>query len=903
MLLEHRQFVARVARRLLAADEVDDAVQETMVAALENPPPAHVPLRAWLARVARNVSIDRLRRAVRRRRHERAAARAGTAPSTGALAERVAWQQRIVAAVLALDAPHRTVVLLRYYEDLPPRRIASRLGIPVNTVRSRLRRAHALLRGKLDREHGGRAAWSTAFLPLLARPAAPVLTMKAMLVVLAALLGSVGLLARFVWTPSAAPAARVPLAAADAPGRAPPTAARPGAAFATGTLVGALPAECEAAGGVRAAVRGDSAEMRLRPGPFQFAYEGPATLELSGLGVRTTTFELPAGGKDLGRVPIERAVSYGGRVLDQKGQPLPGVTVYWGTRDGRNRGGINGRTLAETVAGDEDGAYRLEVPPEIRLSRDRDGYLQDHFLYVRRGRSWGGPYWAHPSGFQLGHDLRVQLEAPPTLRFVHRDAPADVRVALSPLPTAEAIQRHPLAPPEATDADGRVRLEWPPWLEAALVHIEQPGEEAVLAVLPLGDVAANDPYEIDLAQTATVRLPIVERDGKTPAAGVDVFVSATWVPEGWPPADVRLPGRTDEAGEIGWRFVADEPGQGTLQVHQIVLDDTRGGRLARTSLGFEPGECTTVDGGLLPPARLNGPAGQSILLAVTPADAEPEAMWMRGLGTGGEVIVEGHVPFTAARRNQGLWFGSLPVDELPEDIAEADVFASFGPRLVSVRVACPTLKEALAGKRALSLSVPEPRRGRIRAVDAEGRPVRTAEVRASMARVSGVVVSLLSQSVTDTDGRAVFGFDPSLGPWFVTVYDPRTRTGGAIPEWRPSDREQTVTLEPPRVLRFRVLLDDGTPVVWARGHVMPQGWPPLPTAGINREGECWIHWIVPALYTLRIRATDPTGTEQYRATVRATEVGPDRPVTLKRYDPSRDQGRDPSPSVGSTARR
>jgi protocatechuate 3,4-dioxygenase beta subunit len=63
--------------------------------------------------------------------------------------------------------------LLRWFEGLAPAEIAARLGIPVATVHSRQQRALALLRGRLDRAHGGdRSAWSAVVMPL----AGPVLT-------------------------------------------------------------------------------------------------------------------------------------------------------------------------------------------------------------------------------------------------------------------------------------------------------------------------------------------------------------------------------------------------------------------------------------------------------------------------------------------------------------------------------------------------------------------------------------------------------------------------------------------------------------------------------------------------------------------------------------------------------
>src|SRR5262249_55671586 len=44
----------------------------------------------------------------------------------------------------------REVVLLRYFEDLPPRAIARRLGLPVETVKTRQKRALAQLRARLQ---------------------------------------------------------------------------------------------------------------------------------------------------------------------------------------------------------------------------------------------------------------------------------------------------------------------------------------------------------------------------------------------------------------------------------------------------------------------------------------------------------------------------------------------------------------------------------------------------------------------------------------------------------------------------------------------------------------------------------------------------------------------------------
>jgi len=74
-------------------------------------------------------------------------------------------QRDVVAKILALDEPYRSVVVLRYYHELSSEEIAQRLGSKAATVRTQLARAHELLRAKLDKQYGSRAAWAGLLLP------------------------------------------------------------------------------------------------------------------------------------------------------------------------------------------------------------------------------------------------------------------------------------------------------------------------------------------------------------------------------------------------------------------------------------------------------------------------------------------------------------------------------------------------------------------------------------------------------------------------------------------------------------------------------------------------------------------------------------------------------------------
>ncbi len=171
-LLAHRDFVRALVLRLVGEPHAaDDVVQETWLAALQNAPARPRSLRAWLARVARNLALRHARREVRLRQRARKAPQPDAPRDPAGALERVHAEHAVVAALLELDEPYRTTLLLRYYDDLAPREVAARLGVPAATVRTRLKRGLDTLRARLDQQHGGpdggRRAWALPLIPLL----------------------------------------------------------------------------------------------------------------------------------------------------------------------------------------------------------------------------------------------------------------------------------------------------------------------------------------------------------------------------------------------------------------------------------------------------------------------------------------------------------------------------------------------------------------------------------------------------------------------------------------------------------------------------------------------------------------------------------------------------------------
>lgn len=166
-LLQHGEFVRRLARSLVVDEhEAEELVQETWVVALLKSPGRVEGLRPWLARVLRRLAFTRLRADLRRVAREECMRPAEAAPAAAREAEILELQQRVVASVLELPRPQKDVILLRHFRGLSLNEIAREVGAPLETVRSRLKRAHELLRASLDRDFGEHSLWCGALLAL-----------------------------------------------------------------------------------------------------------------------------------------------------------------------------------------------------------------------------------------------------------------------------------------------------------------------------------------------------------------------------------------------------------------------------------------------------------------------------------------------------------------------------------------------------------------------------------------------------------------------------------------------------------------------------------------------------------------------------------------------------------------
>ena len=168
ILLAHTSWMRSLARRLLSDHaEADDIVQETFLAFLMRPPRSVDALGGWLGRVIRNLVLERRQAKERRERREHRAARLETISVTpGQMLEQAEMHRLLMEEVLRMDEPYRSTVLLRFFGEQSSAEIARRQGVPLDTVKTRLRRAMEQLRGRLDHAYGGRETWTLGLLPL-----------------------------------------------------------------------------------------------------------------------------------------------------------------------------------------------------------------------------------------------------------------------------------------------------------------------------------------------------------------------------------------------------------------------------------------------------------------------------------------------------------------------------------------------------------------------------------------------------------------------------------------------------------------------------------------------------------------------------------------------------------------
>ena len=623
-LLAHAEFVRSLARDLVRdVHRGDDLAQETYLQALRRPPAHGASLRGWLASLVTSLFHNQARAERRRQQREAAAAPPPPGDTAAEVAVKEQVRQRLLAAVMRLDEPFRTAVLLRYYEDLTPGQIARRLAIPAATVRTRVARGLERLRVQLDREHGGdRQAWA---LPLCAwrgvpfdpTPVAVVLAMKkASIAAVAVLIVAVAVvLCWFAW-PGLLEADRVATDVAAGPARL--SAAQPGDAPATvqvdapaagdrtlvtagasrsgagedepmgDLLITVTWADDSPAAGVnvhvapvypglvpRAKLVTDAtghAHARVAVGKTQVASDRGGQ---EGLYVRAVEVDVLAGERSEVTLKLPAGVDVAGVVRDARGAPVAGARIWLTCMT------LPWCAMAQVAASDEHGAFTVRaVPKEQSLGATATGKARSDLVDLETCDLKQSP-------------VRIELvlgESGGTLvgRVVDEQGNGVVGAVVAVGQNKDLID---------TDVTGRYVEKWAP----AQATSDDAGSYALEALAPgthpvevwssafafwHGEVtiAAADTARLDitLPRPVTVHGVVTGEDG-APLAGVDVGVFPVAVPETF-----LMIGQYDYESTFGFPFaIADAQGRyrvrrvapGELHLYASMRPGPRGGSM------------------------------------------------------------------------------------------------------------------------------------------------------------------------------------------------------------------------------------------------------------------------------------------------------------------------------------
>lgn len=155
LLARHADRVVAICRRVLTdPDDALDASQEALIAVARGIArfDGRARFTTWLYRVATNAALDEARRRGRRprTRGEVPEQPAGGPPLDTAVADRL----DVDAALSSIPPEFRAAVALRDLAGLDYAEIASVLGVPPGTVRSRIARGRAALADRLGNRSG-----------------------------------------------------------------------------------------------------------------------------------------------------------------------------------------------------------------------------------------------------------------------------------------------------------------------------------------------------------------------------------------------------------------------------------------------------------------------------------------------------------------------------------------------------------------------------------------------------------------------------------------------------------------------------------------------------------------------------------------------------------------------------
>lgn len=154
LVMRYRPAVVRLARSIVGADDAEDVAQDSLLLAFKALPGIEEPRKfpAWLSAITRNRAL-RFSKSETAQRSKRVALDEALLETMEALARPLAEKERDEEMIKALDSlpsDYAMPLRLRFLDDMPLKRIAAFMGVPLSTVKWRIHHGKRLLRARVE---------------------------------------------------------------------------------------------------------------------------------------------------------------------------------------------------------------------------------------------------------------------------------------------------------------------------------------------------------------------------------------------------------------------------------------------------------------------------------------------------------------------------------------------------------------------------------------------------------------------------------------------------------------------------------------------------------------------------------------------------------------------------------
>ena len=158
LVLRYRPAVVRLARTIVGSDDAEDVAQDALLLAFKALPSIEEPRRfaAWLSAITRNRAL-RFSKSEGKHVSKRVALDEALIEKIEALAIPAAKKaeanerdQEMISALDSLSADYAMPLRLHFLDEMPLKRIAAFMGVPLSTVKWRIHHGKKLLRAQIE---------------------------------------------------------------------------------------------------------------------------------------------------------------------------------------------------------------------------------------------------------------------------------------------------------------------------------------------------------------------------------------------------------------------------------------------------------------------------------------------------------------------------------------------------------------------------------------------------------------------------------------------------------------------------------------------------------------------------------------------------------------------------------